>query len=89
MRTSLYSIYFKHTIYEYICTRNKTKGTPHYPLEESPINFHYFSLNRQLISDLEHRCKNVKIIDSDVNLYGLSRTLEVDDYTNQKQDNTP
>lgn len=81
--------YFKPTMYEYICTRYKTKGTPHYPLEESPINCHFFSLNRKLISDLEYIYRYVKIVDSDVNIDGLSRTRGADDQTNLQQDNTP
>jgi hypothetical protein len=34
--------------YVEICIRYKTKGTPHYPLEEKPINCKYFRLDENI-----------------------------------------
>lgn len=48
---------------ESICVRYKTKGTPHYPLEEVPINCPYFSLNRELVSYVDEEYNYVKILE--------------------------
>lgn len=48
---------------EVICKRYKTKGTPHYPLKEMPLNCPYFSLNKSLVSRLEKEYSDVKIIE--------------------------
>lgn len=55
--------FFARTMDKAICKRHKTKGTPHYPLENAPINCAYFSLNRELVSYLKETYKHIKIIE--------------------------
>lgn len=50
---------------EKICKRYKTKGTPHYPLKEMPIDCPYFSINRNLAAMNKERNKDIKVIEKD------------------------
>ncbi|MCM1311977.1 MAG: hypothetical protein NC206_06615 [Bacteroides sp.] len=44
-----------------ICKRYKTKGTPHYPLKEMPINCPYFKTNKELVNRIKVKYANVKV----------------------------
>jgi len=41
--------YNSYGLTERVCKRYRTKGTPHYPLSEMPMDCQYFSMNRALI----------------------------------------
>lgn len=50
---------------EKICKRYKTKGTPHYPLKEMPVDCPYFSINRNLAETNKERNNDIKVIEKD------------------------
>lgn len=52
---------------ERICTRYKTKGTPHYPLQTMPIDCPYFSIDKEIESMAKINYGNVKMIEKEFN----------------------
>ena len=48
-------------ISETICKRYKTKGTPHYPLDEMPIDCPYFKINKEIENIFRYTDKNVVV----------------------------
>ena len=55
--------FLTHTMDAEICRLYKSKGTPHYPSKDAPVNCPYFSLNRELVRILKERYKDVQIIE--------------------------
>lgn len=47
---------------EAICKRYKTKGTPHYPLREMPVNCPYFKVDKSLEEMIKSRYGRIKVI---------------------------
>lgn len=57
---------FSGTMKETICKRYKTKGTPHYPLKDAPIDCQFFRIDKELVNIDELNYENVKVIEKEL-----------------------